>query len=322
MASALVSFPPPSASCFCLIQKNLFKSAIFSRITLQTRSIHHTSRVAPASLFLKKQITGNYYQTAQVTATTTPRNHLQLHRLHHNIHLSKQLQQRYHSTTNSMASQPARKDIRGIIFDMDGTLTVPVLDFKLLRQQLGIVQGTDILGHVNTLEGQAKIDANQAILDFEEEGNKKLKLRPGLHDLLHCLRTTKKTHTALLTRNNDRGVECFMDTLMKLDTGKLFSSQKDVFCNTLTRSFEPVKPHPAAILHLCSLWGVHPSQVIMIGDDITDIKCGLNANSETILINVKVNRPRPDSPAHHVVNSLKELQALLDEKYNLLPSLK
>ena len=63
-------------------------------------------------------------------------------------------------------------------------------------------------------------------------------------------------------------------------------------------------------------------QVIMIGDDITDVQCGLNANSQTIHINIKSPADAVDSPAHHVVTTLTELHQLLEDKYNLLPSIK
>ena len=42
-----------------------------------------------------------------------------------------------------------KKIIRGVAFDMDGTLTVPVLDFQLMRQRVGVPQTADILDTIN-----------------------------------------------------------------------------------------------------------------------------------------------------------------------------
>ena len=35
--------------------------------------------------------------------------------------------------------------IKGVIFDMDGTMTVPILDFKEMRRRVGIPNTADIL---------------------------------------------------------------------------------------------------------------------------------------------------------------------------------
>jgi len=53
----------------------------------------------------------------------------------------------------------------------------------------------------------------------------------------------------------------------------------------ITREFEPCKPHPAGIFEVCRGWGLEPKDVAFIGDDKTDMMCGLRADiggSETI----------------------------------------
>ena len=37
------------------------------------------------------------------------------------------------------------------VFDLDGTLTLPVHDFAVIRQALGVPQGIDILGYLASL---------------------------------------------------------------------------------------------------------------------------------------------------------------------------
>lgn len=41
----------------------------------------------------------------------------------------------------------------------------------------------------------------------------------------------------------------------------------------------PSKPDPAPILHICKEWGIDPRNVVMVGDHIHDITCGLDAGS-------------------------------------------
>lgn len=42
------------------------------------------------------------------------------------------------------------------------------------------------------------------------------------------------------------------------------------FSPALSREFRPYKPDPAPLLHICSLWEVQPSEVIMVGDSLKD----------------------------------------------------
>ena len=47
----------------------------------------------------------------------------------------------------------------------------------------------------------------------------------------------------------------------------------------VTRDFEPCKPHPAPVLHICEQWGLQPNQVAVVGDDKTDMISGLRAGT-------------------------------------------
>ena len=117
--------------------------------------------------------------------------------------------------------------IQGIIFDMDGTLTVPVLDFKELRRRLHISDTTDILEYANNCAGIKKKEVFSIINTFGEEGNKNLKLQPHIHELFLYL-TRNNLQRALITRNNTRGVEVFLEKLIGEDKDKVLDST-DIF---------------------------------------------------------------------------------------------
>ena len=57
-----------------------------------------------------------------------------------------------------------------MIFDMDGTLTIPVLNFTEMRTRLGLSQGTDILPAVMNMESAERDRAMAIIRELEEEG--------------------------------------------------------------------------------------------------------------------------------------------------------
>merc|ERR1740136_321405 len=99
--------------------------------------------------------------------------------------------------------------IRGIIFDMDGTLTLPVLDFKGLRSKLGIDQTTDILQYASTQSPDKQKYTYKVIADWEAEGIAKMALRPSIYELFYFLKK-ENMNIALLTRNNRVGVDAFV----------------------------------------------------------------------------------------------------------------
>ena len=54
---------------------------------------------------------------------------------------------------------------------MDGTLTIPVLNFNEMRASIGLPPGTDILPAVQKMPWKEKERAVKIIEEFEEEGN-------------------------------------------------------------------------------------------------------------------------------------------------------
>lgn len=71
---------------------------------------------------------------------------------------------------NSRHLHSVVRDIRGVIFDMDGTLTIPVLDFSEMRSRLGLPAGADILPTVTSMPAEQRARAMNIIQQMEEEG--------------------------------------------------------------------------------------------------------------------------------------------------------
>ncbi|KAL3161139.1 hypothetical protein ABBQ38_009514 [Trebouxia sp. C0009 RCD-2024] len=69
----------------------------------------------------------------------------------------------------SASAQPANKRvIKGVIFDMDGTLTMPVIDFAEMRRRCGVLTG-DVLDTIAGWPADKQHAANQAIKEVEDE---------------------------------------------------------------------------------------------------------------------------------------------------------
>ena len=103
--------------------------------------------------------------------------------------------------------------IKGIVFDMDGTLTEPVLDFTKLRQNLAIPQGVDILQHIDNRPTQSERDEMYSkLLEFEACGASDIRLQRGAKELL-CLAAECQVKRALVTRNTQDGIGAFLNKL-------------------------------------------------------------------------------------------------------------
>ena len=64
--------------------------------------------------------------------------------------------------------------LRGVVFDMDGTLTVPNLDFGLMYQRCGVDRSQDILAAIEVMPPAEKAAAQAIVEEMEEEGRRTL----------------------------------------------------------------------------------------------------------------------------------------------------
>ena len=103
--------------------------------------------------------------------------------------------------------------LRGVIFDLDGTLADSCLDFDQMRRDLGFPAGQPILEQLARMDDKAAIaEAEAIILRHELEGARKATLMPGVERLLGVL-CERQLPMAIITRNIREAAEC---TLQKL----------------------------------------------------------------------------------------------------------
>lgn len=81
--------------------------------------------------------------------------------------------------------------LRGVVFDMDGTLTVPAIDFAAMykavlgddeyrRIKAENPSGIDILHHIENWSPEKQLKAYETIADYERQGLDRLQIMPGL----------------------------------------------------------------------------------------------------------------------------------------------
>ncbi len=123
-------------------------------------------------------------------------------------------------------------DIKGIVFDMDGTLTAPgQIDFQRIRRRLGIPEGDDILTHIEGIPAAAEREAALAVVEEEEvAGFLDVQLHDGAERVVNWLRRTRRLPVAIATRNNDRCVGMLVE--------QCFDGDGATFHPVLTRVFK------------------------------------------------------------------------------------
>ena len=117
-------------------------------------------------------------------------------------------------TRGGNTSNSEMTEITGVILDMDGTMTIPVLNFRGLHTRLNLAPGVDILPTILQYSPEEKARALSIIEDFEDEGIRNMRLQPGLLDLLHSI-VERGVRRALMTRNAWKATQAFLDKVQQ-----------------------------------------------------------------------------------------------------------
>lgn len=186
---------------------------------------------------------------------------------------------------------------RAVIFDMDGTLTRPFLDFAAIRAAIGIAE--PLLENMLALPPGPERDRAFSVLGrFEEEAAERSELNDGAKDLLAFL-ARRRIPAGLVTRNSRRS------------TDRVLLKHALRFEMVVTREDAPAKPRPEPLWLICQKLAVKPAETLMVGDFKFDIVAGRNAGTRTALLtNGKTPGYLKDITPDHVVERLEELLRL------------
>ncbi len=172
------------------------------------------------------------------------------------------------------------------IFDLDGTLTLPVHDFDAIRAELGIPQGNDILGWLYALPAQTARPLFQRLDIIETTLADSVQAAPGAVDLLQALHA-RGCRLGILTRNLRSIARRCLSTLGVADA---FDPQSIV-----GREEAKPKPHPEGILKLLDHWGANASDSLIVGDYHYDLLAGRAAGIATVHVDPRKDYAWPES---------------------------
>jgi HAD superfamily hydrolase (TIGR01509 family) len=182
-----------------------------------------------------------------------------------------------------------------MVFDLDGTLTVPTLDFDAIRAEIGLPPGP-ILESLARLTEAEQAAAHAIVERHERIAAEESQLYAGAIETLAELRAAGWP-VAVLTRNARRWAEV------------VFRKHGIVIDGLHTREDGALKPSPEAVLRLCAKFQRQPSASWVVGDHLMDLLCGQAAGCRTVLM--VGNDPPPDY-ADQADFVITELRALLE----------
>ena len=190
-----------------------------------------------------------------------------------------------------------KRNPRLVIFDMDGTLTKPAIDFDGIRAEIGIESGT-ILEALEAMPPEQRLRAMDIIERHERVAARDSELRDGVQEVLGFLRD-RGVHTAIATRNSLQSVRTVLQK-HGLEVDRID-----------TREDGSVKPSARPVLDICESLGLRPASAWMVGDYIYDIQSGNSAGATTVLLADEHQPSEFIEQADHVIRNLRELITIL-----------
>ena len=189
--------------------------------------------------------------------------------------------------------------LKGIIFDLDGTLVDSQLDFPAMRQAVGVPEGEGILEFIGRLPSEAqKAEAMAALRPFEQAGVDCATLIPGVAEVLADIER-RNLRCAVFTRNARQVAD---DSLARLNLKvEMVVGREDA----------PPKPKPDGVFKILSFWNLPGAETLMVGDYLYDLQAGAGAGTKTALY-------APDGPPSYAADAdflfqhFQEFPAILD----------
>ncbi len=172
-------------------------------------------------------------------------------------------------TTNSLHAKTAW------VFDLDGTLTVPVHDFAHMRKELGMQPDADILKTLSQMPEDKKQHLTARLDELEAFYAKQAKAAAGVEALI-CHLAQKGCQLGILTRNTK---EMAILSLQAIGVGQHFDH-----VTIIGRDEAPHKPDPQGLFEILGHWQKSVEEAVMVGDFRFDLEVGRAAGTCTVHI--------------------------------------
>jgi HAD superfamily hydrolase (TIGR01509 family) len=190
--------------------------------------------------------------------------------------------------------------IKAVIFDLDGTLTEPFLDFNAIRREMGLAEDAGpVLEAMERMNPTQRQKAEEVLSEHERVAIEQSTLNPGARQTLAALRD-RGILIGVLTRNCRENAVAVADKHgLKLDC-------------VVGREDGPVKPDAFGVLRICARFGVEPRQTLVVGDYLFDLLSANAAGAVSVLLTSHPQAHRFAKDAAVTIDNLGQLLEIVE----------
>jgi hydrogenase expression/formation protein HypE len=160
--------------------------------------------------------------------------------------------------------------LRGVIFDMDGTLVDSVYDWPSIRIELGMPDG-DFINGINGTAEPERSSLWERLEAIEHEATQAATVMPGALEILAELHR-RRVPVALVTNNSERNTRACLERF-----GMEFEA-------VITRDTGMCKPSGAPFLAAATALGLGPGEILAVGDSRHDLSAAIDAGCGVVCV--------------------------------------
>jgi len=195
--------------------------------------------------------------------------------------------------------------IKGVLFDFDGTLTVPgALDFPAIKRLLGCPLDHPILEFIAVQPPDCRPGLMKILEEQEDLAAESSSPNRGAERCLQILKR-RQMRLGILTRSRLKPIRTSLERFRGITI--------DYFEAIITREMSLPKPHPDGVIKAAKRMGLSPGELLVVGDFSFDVISGRRAGAVTVLLTnggvsvMASHDPEPD----YIIGHLEELPDLL-----------
>jgi HAD superfamily hydrolase (TIGR01509 family) len=185
--------------------------------------------------------------------------------------------------------------IKAVIFDLDGTITEPYLDFDRIRAEISLSPDAGpLLEAMEKMPAAERKRAEEILYKHEQAAIKHSTLNAGADETLKQLRQMG-INIGVMTRNT------------RSNASAVAKKHNIKFDAVVDRNDGPVKPDPFGVKMLCKHFKVQPQETLVVGDYLFDLQSAKTAGAAAVLIKTGKNAEQFAALADYTIDSLPEI---------------
>ncbi len=190
--------------------------------------------------------------------------------------------------------------IKAVIFDLDGTITKPYLDFDRIRKEISLEPDAGpLLEAMEKMTPSERKKAEEILYKHERAAIEHSSLNTGADEILKQLRKMG-IQIGVMTRNT------------RSNTWAVAKKHNIEFDAVVDRNDGPVKPDPFGVKMLCKHFKVQPQETIVVGDYLFDLQSAKAAGATAVLIKTGKNVEQFAKSADYMIDSLSQILDIIN----------